>query len=104
MASQAGFTGSFAALLKASATNTQAAYKAVAGTTPQVISAAQLAVKLTYLDSFHLVFLISIAFGGVAIIAGLATKSVEGKKKSKSRAVTMENEIGVLGTAQLSAK
>ncbi|KAH6673088.1 fungal trichothecene efflux pump [Halenospora varia] len=87
-----GFTGSFQTLLKASATNTAAAYAKVPGITPAIIKATQMAVKLSYVQSFRLVFEVAIAFGGVAIIAAICTKSVDREKKSNEYAVRLENE------------
>lgn len=72
----------------------------MAGITSAVITAAEDAVKQTYLDSFHLVFLASVAFGGLAIIAALSTKSLDARRDASSRAVTMENEVGVHGYAE----
>jgi hypothetical protein len=99
-ATKAGFSGSFAALLKASATNTAAAYAKVVGITPEVITAAQMAVKVSYVNSFRLVFHVALAFGGVAMIAALCTRSVDLKKKTNHRAVRLENEKSVLGDGE----
>jgi hypothetical protein len=99
-ATSAGFQGSFSDLLKASATNTAAAYNAVAGMTPQVLAAAQGAVQEAYIQSFRLVFLVAIAFGAVAICSAISTRSVPMEKKTNKRAVTMENEKGQKGTAE----
>lgn len=91
-ASDAGFTGSFDALLGASRVNSVAAYNAVAGMTPQVLAAAQDAVQTAYIHSFRLVFLVAIAFGAVAIASALMTRSVPMQNKTSRRAVIMENE------------
>ena len=87
-------------MLKASATNTAAAYAKVVGITPEVITAAQMAVKVAYVTSFRLVFHVALAFGGVAMIAALCTRSVDLKKKTNHRAVRLENEKSVLGDGE----
>ncbi|KAF2113794.1 fungal trichothecene efflux pump [Lophiotrema nucula] len=102
-ASAAGFTGSFSALLAASKLNTAAAYNKVAGMTPAVLRAAQIAVQDAYIKSFRLVFLVAIAFGAVAICSALMTRSVPMERKTGRRAVTMENEKDMRGTAERSA-
>lgn len=99
-AEEAGFTGSFQELLAASASNTVAAYDKVRGITPEVIAAAQNAVKVAYIHSFRIVFLVAIAFGAVAICCALMSRSVDPGKKHGKRAVTMENEVGLKGTAE----
>lgn len=91
----ANFTGSLPSLLAASTTNTVAAYQKVAGATPEVIKAAQLAVKESYVEGFKLVFLVAIAFGILAIAAACCTRSVERAKKSNAQAARLENERGV---------
>jgi hypothetical protein len=91
-ASKAGYSGSFEALLTASKANTAKAYNAVAGMTPQVLAASQLAVKEAYIQAFRLVFLVAIAFGAVAIASALMTRSVPIENKHSKRAVIMENE------------
>lgn len=94
--SAAGFTGSLSALLQASATNTLSAYQKVAGATPEVIKAAQMAVKESYVEGFKLVFLVAVAFGVLAVAAACCTRSVEVGKKSNERATRLENErVGV---------
>ena len=99
-AEAAGFSGSFKALLAASAKNTAAAYAAVKGITPEVIAAAQLAVKVSYVDSFRLVFQVAIAFGALGMCAALCTRSVDVRKKSNARAVRLENERSILGDVE----
>ena len=84
-----------AKLLKAAALNTAAAYKAVPGITPQIVAGAQLAVKLSYVQAFKMVYLVALAFGGVAIISAFFTRSIPLEKKTKQRAVKMENEKSV---------
>ena len=91
-AADAGFTGSFEALLTASRANTAVAYNAVAGMSPQVLIAARTAVKTAYIHAFRLVFLVAIAFGAVAIASALLTRSVPMERKTSHRAVVMENE------------
>jgi len=86
------FTGSVAALLAASVTNTAAAYNKVAGMTPLVMAAAETAVQDAYIDAFRLVFLVSIPFGCVAIAMALIAKPIAAHMKTDHRAVILENE------------
>ncbi|KAF2475799.1 MFS general substrate transporter [Lindgomyces ingoldianus] len=87
-----GYTGSFQALLKATAANTQATYAKVPGITPETMQAAMLAVKTSYVGAFRLVYLVAIAFGVCAIASALSTRSVEKAKKSNEQAVRLETE------------
>jgi hypothetical protein len=66
-----------------------------------VIAAAQSAVKVAYVDSFHLVFEVAIAFGTIGMIAALCTKSVEVSKRSNDRAVRLENEKSIVDSEKL---
>jgi len=94
--STAGVTYSdalLAALTKAAATNTAAAYNAVAGMTPELASNAMTAVRQSYVQGFRLVYLIAIAFGAVAVAAAASTVSTDRRKKNNLRAVVMKNEI-----------
>jgi hypothetical protein len=59
---------------------------------PQVLIAARTAVKTAYIHAFRLVFLVAIAFGAVAIVSALLTRSVPMENKTSHRAVVMENE------------
>lgn len=80
------------ALLKAAATNTAAAYKAVPGITAEVISATQMAVKLSYVQAYRTTYLSALGFGGLAIIAAFLTKSTDVGMKNNTRIVRLENE------------
>lgn len=91
-AQSSGFTGPVSALLKASATNTAAAYAKVPGINAATIAAAQLAVKQAYVHAFKLVYLVAIAFGVCAIASALSTRTVEKSKKSNEQAVHLETE------------
>ncbi|KAI0145399.1 fungal trichothecene efflux pump [Xylariaceae sp. FL1272] len=82
-----------ASLIKAGTTNTVAAYSAVQGATPELITLAEKATKLAYVKGFSLVYLISIAFGVAAIGAAACTVSVDRSKKNNARAVVLKNEI-----------
>lgn len=82
-----------AALTKAAAINTAAAYNAVAGMTPELAANAVTAVRQSYVQGFRLVYLIAIAFGAAAIAAAASTVSTDRSKKNNARAVVMKNEI-----------
>ncbi|OQO14882.1 hypothetical protein B0A48_00264 [Cryoendolithus antarcticus] len=89
---------SAAGLLKSAAVNTAAAYKSalsLPGVTATVIGSTQRAVKLACVDAFKMVYLIALAFGGVAIICAAFTKSIPKERKTLRRAVKMENETKV---------
>jgi hypothetical protein len=102
-AENSGFTGSLPALVAAAATNKAAAYNQIPGMTPDVIAAAQLAVKEANVESYSLVFKVAIAFCCIGIMAALATKSVDVHKKSNERAVVLENEKSQYGLAEKDA-
>lgn len=85
--------GLLESLVTAAAANTEAAYAAVRGTTPQLARLAALATKLAYQDAFHLVYLVAIGFGGLATIAALCTVSTDRSLKSSHRAVVLKNEV-----------
>ncbi|KAI1321279.1 hypothetical protein F5Y16DRAFT_416957 [Xylariaceae sp. FL0255] len=70
------------------AINTAAAYMAVNGTTPELVSLAEKATKMDYVKGFSLVYLISILFSVLAIIAYAYTVSVDMAKKNNSRATS----------------
>lgn len=90
-ATSSGFSGSLAALTKAAANNTVAAYRQV-GASPNTIAAVQLAVKEANVQSFSLVFKVAIAFGGLGMIGAMCTRSVDVHKKNNDRAAIVENE------------
>ncbi len=99
----ANFNGSMEALLKASAANTAAAYAKVPGITDAVITASQTAVKTSYVYAFRFVYWTALAFGIVSIVCAVYTRTVPKSLKTSSRAVTMENEKNVHGTAERAA-
>lgn len=80
-------------LIAAGKVNTAAAYNAVNGTTPELISLAERATKLAYVQGFSLVYLISIVFGVLAIAAAFATVSIPREVKNNSRAIVLKNEL-----------
>jgi hypothetical protein len=45
-------------------------------------------------DAFKLVYLVALAFGGLAIIAAAFTKTIPKEKKTMQRAIHLENESG----------
>ncbi|PMD55689.1 siderophore iron transporter [Hyaloscypha bicolor E] len=65
------------ALFAALATGTATAMEAVPGITPTVIAAVGDAVKVAYSQAFKTVYLTSIAFGGLSIIAALFITSID---------------------------
>ncbi|KAJ9669756.1 hypothetical protein H2201_000141 [Coniosporium apollinis] len=85
-------SSNMAALLKAAAVNTAAAYKTVPGISTTVIAATQLAVKKAYVSAFSTTYLAAIAFGCLATVAAFFTRDIDPKMKSSSKAVMLENE------------
>jgi hypothetical protein len=79
-------------LIAAGATNTRAAYEAVAGATPDLVERAIDAARESYVQGFRLVYLIAIAFGAVATIAAACTVSTDRSKKNNDRAIVMKDE------------
>jgi hypothetical protein len=65
------------ALFAALATGTATAMEAVPDITPTVIAAVGDAVKVAYSQAFKTVYLTSIAFGGLSIIAALFITSID---------------------------
>ncbi|KAF2019486.1 MFS general substrate transporter [Aaosphaeria arxii CBS 175.79] len=92
MVANTGFSGSFPDLLKATALNTPASYAKVAGINPETVQAARQAIKISYVGAFKVVYLVAIAFGVVAILSALSTRSVEKSNKSNAQAVQLETE------------
>ncbi|PYH42883.1 trichothecene efflux pump [Aspergillus saccharolyticus JOP 1030-1] len=77
-ATQAGLpASSLADLLEAVAAGTTAALEAVPGMTSTVLAAVADAEKTAYAMSFRTVFCVSIAFGGLSIIASLFSREVD---------------------------
>lgn len=93
-ASRSGFSGSVSGLTAAAINGTTAAYSKI-GASSVTISAARLAIKEANVQSFSLVFKVAIAFGGLAIIGALCTRSVDVHKKNNNRAAIVENEKAV---------
>lgn len=82
-------------LIAAAALNTPDAYAEVpGGVSDNVIAAAGMAVKYAYVDAFRLVYLVALAFGGLAIVAASFTMTIPKEKKTMHRAIHMENESG----------
>jgi len=65
------------ALLAAIAAGTPNALEAVPGITPTVIAAVGDVLKMAYSQAFKTVYLTSIAFGGLSIIASLFITSID---------------------------
>jgi hypothetical protein len=83
------------AILKAASMNTAAAYKALLqlpGVTQILVADLEMAVKESYVQAFKMVYLIALAFGGVAILCAGFTRSIPREKKTGQRVVRMENE------------
>lgn len=79
-------------LITAAATNTEEAFAAVRGATPELVDAALHATKLAHAESFRLVYLIAIGFGGLATVCAFCTVSTDESRKNSSRAVVLKNE------------
>lgn len=60
--------------------------------TAAIQNATKAAIVDSNIASYQLVYLVGIAFGCVAIGLALISKPIEKAKKTKERAVTMENE------------
>ena len=91
------------ALLIASAKNTPAAYATVPGITDSIIAATEMAVKLSYVQGFKLVYLVSIGFGGLAVICAFCTKNIDSSKKTSEKAVVLKNELAAMKNSGNSA-
>ncbi|KAM5343822.1 hypothetical protein ACJ41O_012359 [Fusarium nematophilum] len=74
-------------LIKAAATNNQAAYQAISGSTPDLVARAMDAAREAYVKGFSLVYLVAIAFGVLATIAAACTVSTDRSKKNNDRAI-----------------
>ncbi|KAJ5908730.1 hypothetical protein N7495_001412 [Penicillium taxi] len=66
-------------LLEATSSGNAMAIGAVPGITDHIVQAVFTATRIAYADSFSTVFLVSILFGGLAVIATLASASVDDK-------------------------
>lgn len=71
-------TADLPALFAAIAAGTPTAMEAVPGINPSVIAAVGDAIKVAYSQAFKTVYLTSIAFGGLAVIAALFITSIDG--------------------------
>ena len=80
------------ALLQAAAANTAKAYKQVPGITTEIIEAAQLAVKQSYVRAFQVVYYTALAFALLALISASCVRDVDPAKKNYQKAVLLENE------------
>lgn len=80
-------------LIAAAATNTRAAYGAVAGATPELVERAVVAARDAYVQGFRLVYLVAIGFGVLATIAAACTVSTDRSKKNNDRAVILKTEV-----------
>ncbi|EON65856.1 hypothetical protein W97_05098 [Coniosporium apollinis CBS 100218] len=63
--------------IEALTSRSAAALGAVEGITPAIIAAGAKAVQTVYADAFRLVYLVSLAFGGISIIAAIFVRSVD---------------------------
>lgn len=73
---------------------TPSALEAVPHITPQILAAVSEALKTAYSQAFHTVFLASIAFGGVAIIAACFSKNID-ERMNNEVAKTLKGVDGV---------
>ena len=81
-----------AELIKAAALSTKKAYAEVPGITPEIINASSLAVQISYVRAYKVVFLVALAFGIGGIICAFLSRSTPMSKKSSDKAVLLENE------------
>ncbi|KAF2496742.1 MFS general substrate transporter [Lophium mytilinum] len=79
-------------LIAAAKLGTAKAYAAVPGITPAIEGAIALANKEAYLQAFHVVFLASLAFGCIGVVAAFFTESVDTRKYTKRTFAVVENE------------
>ncbi|KAL2758524.1 hypothetical protein ACRALDRAFT_1075086 [Sodiomyces alcalophilus JCM 7366] len=92
-AAESGFSGSLPDLITAAATNTAAALESISGVTEATVQAVLDAVKQSHAESFKLVYLVAIAFGGTATLTALTTRNIPKSKKTAEKAVRLENEV-----------
>ena len=81
----------FTALLAAATQNTAAAYANVPGISNAIEQGTRMAVKLSYVQAFRLVYLVAIAFGACAITASFCTVSTDKGKKNNTLAAPLMN-------------
>lgn len=65
------------ATLEAVANGTASALAAVPGISPSIIAAVENGLKTAYSESFKTVYLVTIAFGGLALIAAVFTSNID---------------------------
>ena len=70
-------TSDLVSLYSAIANGTTSALEAVPGMNAEVLAAVGNAMKVAYAQAFQTVYLVSIVFGGLAIIAALFSESVD---------------------------
>ena len=88
-----GFPSAFIGnLTEAAAFDTAAAYEKVPGITPKLIEACSFGVKVAYTESYKIVYLAALAFGGLGIMCALCTLSTDRTKKTATKAVVLDNE------------
>ncbi|CAK7207013.1 hypothetical protein SEUCBS139899_009821 [Sporothrix eucalyptigena] len=92
-AQSSGFSGPITDLVTAAKTNTAAAYAKVPGITNTTITATELAVKVAAANSYHLVYLVAIAFGALAIAASFTIKGVDDRSRTSLTAVHLVNDL-----------
>lgn len=87
------FSVNATSLLTAAHSNTADAYAAVPGMSDELQTDATMAVKLSYVAGFRLVYLIAIGFGGAAMVASACTITTDKSLKNDERAVHLKNEV-----------
>jgi hypothetical protein len=75
-------------LVEAIVAENQTALISIPGITPAIIGAASITSKETLVRGFRLVYLVSLAFGGVGVIASLLSRNVD-KFKTKEIEITV---------------
>lgn len=80
------------ALIQAAVAGTAAAYAKVPGITAQITAASQMAVKLSYVDAFRVVYYTALGFAALALGSALLVRNVDPAKKTLDKAVLLENE------------
>jgi hypothetical protein len=88
------FNGNMTRLINAAKIGTAAAYNAVPGLTNTTKAAVVTAVKVSNSQGYKMVYLVALAFGGVAILAAFTVKDIKEEQRSKHVAAHLENEKG----------
>lgn len=97
LAKQIGFpAANVPKLIAAAASNNATMIKQVPGITAAVISASNYTVKVTYTESYRVLYLVAIGFGIVVITCSVLTESTPRFKKDSKKAVILENERNVI--------